>query len=380
MNASLVRSPKARRQRRLGLLLIAGAAATLSLLLVAAAGAKPIVFGVKGVVTRIAADGSRVALEVTKKGSCDRVIAWNATSKAFTGWTTGACGATPLSGVPEVAIGGTTVGWIEAGGGNNQELTFNAATIGKAAVKKSVLFVTNGNGAGGDKTGEYIGHLFGNGSALALNQWTVCHSLAPGAVDEESMAICKTPGVAGTDAYLVDSPVLKTYSGGAVKSVVSNGHTYQVSAVNNGRIAVAFETGQVPIYSLAGALQTTIPIPAGTVSGAALYGDQYFTIRNGALEVYSMTALVKSIPITASKPNLRAATDKYAVYVSGSSVHVVRISDGKDITLSTGGTPGAPADGMITSSGLFYASNVMTNKTAPGRVTFIPAAAIAGLF
>ena len=349
-----------------------------------AAAKPPVLFGVHGVIERIAADGPRVALETTATGGCDRVVTWNEATSAFSVWKTGincAGGATSAGqSVTELALAGTTAAWVEETAGNLEDLSVSTAAIGQATVKSNVDFAENGNGAASDPTGDYLGQLFGNGPVIAYNTWHVCEALAPGAVDESAMAICSAASSTGKTVDQVENASLRTDIGETVKTAASGPRMFMVVAVNAGRIAVQQSNGSVLLYSSAGAYQRSIPVPAGVFAGTELSGNQLVTLRNGSLEVYDTGtgALSKSIPITAPKPTLRGFSGGFAVYLSGATVRVIRLSDGKDVTIRVPGS--APADVQIDPSGLFYSYNVPTNKTAPGRVAFLSTAAVASLF
>ncbi len=370
-----------RMRRPIPLLVLAVAAAVSA----PGAGAKPpVLFGTHGLVERIAADGTRVALETTATGGCDRVVVWNEATKAFSVWKTGInCPGGATSGgqsVTELALAGTRVAWIEEAAGNLQDLSLRTATIGQAAPKLVGPVAENGNGASSDPTGDYLGRLFGNGSLLAFNTWHVCEALAKGAVDETAISLCSTPSSTAQNVDEIENANLRTDVGGIVKTATSGPSAFTIVAVNAGRIAVQQQNGSVILYSSTGTVLKTIPVPSGTFAGTVLSGNQLVTLRNGALEVYDATSagLTKSIPVAAPKPTLRGASGGLAVYVSGTAVHVVRLSDGKDVAIQPPGS--APVDAQIVPAGLFYSYNVPTNKTAPGRVAFLSTAAVVNLF
>jgi hypothetical protein len=69
-------------------------------------------------------------------------------------------------------------------------------------------------------------------------------------------------------------------------------------------------------------------------------------------------------------PELEAAQGDLAAYVVGAAVHVLRLSDGREIVVDT---PNAtdPAFARFVPSGLFYAFNESYAKR-PGRLVFVP--------
>jgi hypothetical protein len=373
-----------RRQREIAPLFVVVLSA--ALFAPAAGAASPVLFGTHGTVQRIAGDGNRVALETTTPGGCDRVVVWNEATKAYSSWATDLnCPGGGTSGgqsVTELALAATTAGWIEESAGDTiEDLTLATATVGHAKPNLSVLSHVYENGTpNSDPTGDWLGNLFGSGTLLAFNTWHVCEELPTGTVDEGEMSYCSTPSPTSQIVDVTQNPLLQTDIGGAVKTVASGPTSTTIVAVNGGRIAVQQSNGSVLLYSSTGALLNTISVTAGASAGTALSGTQLVTLGNGTLDVYDTASgtLTKSIPITAPKPTLRGASGGIAVYVSGTALHLVRLSDGKDVTIHPSGS--APVDAQITTSGLFYSYNVPTNHTAPGRVAFVSTANVVSLF
>ena len=59
-------------------------------------------------------------------------------------------------------LGGGQVAWLEQGGGNDLELILKVARL-SGGKPKEIEFVTNGNRAGGDPRGQWLGQLLGGG-------------------------------------------------------------------------------------------------------------------------------------------------------------------------------------------------------------------------
>ena len=81
-----------------------------------------------------------------------------------------------------------------------------------------------------------------------------------------------------------------------------------------------------------------------------------------------------SLPSTGPTPSLHDAQSGLAVYLRGRAVHVVRLADSKDVAYVV------PAgsqlvDAQLEPTGLSYAYN-LTRGRAPGRVVFVPWAAL----
>lgn len=360
--------------RVVALLAVAAAALTAG----SAGGAPgPLTFGTRGVIERIAADGQRVALATDKiKGSCDRIVVWNVAAKSFVAYKAG----TNCSGdetslpqyVKEVALAGTRAAWVERTGGNREELILMVGLPGKAKPAYAD-YQENGNGASGLPQGDYLGNVHADGDLLAYNTWHVCNLLPPGFEDDLAEPCTGTQPPVTEPRYGLDKQKLLRLDGTKSKAVKAGADTYAVVAVDAGRIAAQAASGKVTLFTDAGAVLKKIAVPAGTFAGTALQGNQLVTLRNGSIEVYDTGtgALAKTIPLPAGKAVLRDVDGGLAVYVKGLEVHVVRLSDGKDVLVTVPGS--APVDAQIEPQGLYY-SYTTPKSTAKGRVAFLPLA------
>ena len=349
-----------------GLALVAATAAALCTA-GAAAPTRTRTLATDGSVTALSADGARVAVATTGLArACDRVVLWNAPARSSARWAAHTnCGAgRQTSGgqrLTEVALAGSRALWVESISGNNQELALWSATPGR---KPSMLaFETNGNGAGGDPAGDYLGHVYADGTLAAFNTWRVC------------------PGIVGTIPPVCPP---RTISQQTLWRITPNGKaairrgpdTTYVAAVDAGRIAVQHPNGSVTLFSAAGAPLTQIAVPPGRLAGLALNGTQLAVIRDGSLEVYSTAtgALTKRIGLLSTPaPTLRDLDAGLAVYTAGRTVHVVRIATGRNRAWAT---PAAAVGAQLEKAGLWYAYNRATGS-ARGRVVFVPRALVA---
>src|SRR5881398_50369 len=160
-----------------------GSLATVGLIAVSLAGAaqsfgqalRPdAVFTIGGRVLLLAADGNRVAVTTEVKRACARrIVVWTAPGRVSTRVKPGILGCSG-DGVSRLAVGGGRVAWIEQGGGNDLEMMVMAAKLA-GGPRKQLEFVTNGDRAGGDPSGDWVGWLLGGDSLLTYNRWTqVC--------------------------------------------------------------------------------------------------------------------------------------------------------------------------------------------------------------
>lgn len=338
----------------------------------AAPAAASTIFGTRGSITAIAADGMRVAIATTAlKRSCDRIVVWDAAAKTFARFDAHTnCPGGETSGgqrVAEVALAGARVGWVESSSGNFQDLTLRTALLWEKKIA-GVAFAENHYGADASLDGDWIGKLYGDGSLLAFNTWHLCETQRP-----EGEPPCE-PGVESGYTIVTEQRLWKL-AGGVKAPVRAGPDALSIVAVDGGRIAAQRESGPVTVFGAAGAVLGTIAVPPGSFAGTVLQGSRLVALRNGALEVYDLGsgALAKTIELAPGKPapELRDVQGALAVYVRGLKVHVVRVTDGREATIAAAGE--GPVDAQLEPAGLFY-SYQLPRSTAHGRVAFVPLA------
>jgi hypothetical protein len=342
----------------------------------------------------IAADGSRVAVATTTEmeNVCDRVVVWSPRKRSSVSFKTGVCNdVSTIDDIWGLALAGKTAMWLEAGGGNWIELGVFSHTLGS---KKTKLVSPSASySLSAYESYEYgpytfLGNVFGAGNLLVFNSWTACMEVPDG----WDGATCSqsAPGSAPVMLYS-DQKLLKVVKGkgveiasapnthiGVTGSVSVEGPSVAVAvapavvAVDAKRIAAQNPDGSVTIYSAKGAVLRSIHVPSGTFSGFALQGSQLVTIRNNKLELYSVSTgkLVKAIPVPGGSQ--LGGLEKGLVTYVDYRIHVLRLSDRKDVTFSSPRSDFVNA--RIDTSGLVYAYN--TTGHAPGRVVFVPYAKV----
>ena len=341
----------------------------LSAALVTSGGAAPAAgrtLATAGRIVALSADGPRVAVATTGLArACDRVVLWNPAARTAGRWSAHTnCGGGATSGgqaLEEVALAGTRALWVESIAGNDQELALWSARPGQRPAM--LAFVANGNGAGEDPAGDYLGHLHADGTLAAFDTWHVCDRIPPDAAAAPPCA----PGQVGLQTLWRVTPAGK-------RAIRRAPDTTFVAAVDAGRIAVQHDDGSVTLFSSSGSPTKTIAVPDGTFAGLALRGTQLAVVRNGALEIYSTTtgALVARIALRASPaPTLRDLDAGLAVVTAGRTVRVVRVSDGRNRVWAA---PTAVVGAQLERPGLWYAYDV-AGRTR-GRVVFVPRAQI----
>jgi hypothetical protein len=348
-------------------------------------------------VTVIAADGPSVAVATSTENmnNCDKIVVWSPKKRTSVRFNTNSTCIDNRDGNDvhmrgrELALAGNTVLWLTAWPGMNIELVVSSHTLGSNRtdwVSSSAYYSLSAYEP--DDYGPYtfVANLFGAGNLLVYNSWAACMEIPAGS----SGATCpqSAPGNQPVLRYS-DQKLLKVVDGKSIE--IASAPDTQVAAtlpmsadgavpvvaavvaVDANRVALQYPDGSVTIFSADGAVLQSIPIRPGTFSGFALQGSQLVTIRNGKLELYDVASAthVKTIHLRGGSL-LGGLRRGLAAYV-GYKVHVVRLSDGKDVTFSPLRADLVAA--QITASGLFYSYNSSSDH-APGRVVFVPMATV----
>jgi VCBS repeat protein len=336
-------------------------------------------FSTRGLITKVAADGNRVAVKTTVKSSrsCGRILVWTAPGRRSRSFSTSnpGCGSILCergSGcVDELALGDGQVAWISRSGGNTLELMINAARLSGGPTRR-IEHVFNGAGAGGDQKGQWVGQLLGGGSLLAYHAWSVvCDSPDEVACDEGRATLRST-----------NERIVRISAGR--RSVVKRGEdSRRLRAVGGGRMALETE-GAITILGRSGARVATIPASPGDPTRAiGLSGTRLAVTRTFALDLYNAAngAKVKSIPLgPAAALALTGVNSRLALLRGPRRWVLVRLSDGRLIELPLpAGRASTIVDARLTTAGLFYAYNT-ARGSARGRIVFEPTARLLARF
>jgi hypothetical protein len=351
--------------------LTAGSAALVALAVAAGFGqagvSAPRTFSVTGAVTAIAADGPRVAIAVRNPAGCDRAIVWTAPGTvAQTYVSKGACAGAAFHGITEIAIAGNRVEWVATSGGNLQDMVLEAATVGRPQVSQ-VALGENQAGAEGGVDGDWIGHVYGDGTLLVYNTWHEC------ALSRRQGAPACGPGVPIGGIFYSKQTLWKLV--GLTKARIRSGEdAYAAVAVDGGRVALqSARDGGITVVDQHGHRITSAAITVGTSAGTAMQGTQVVTLRGTTMQVWDASSghLNGSVTLPAGTgaPVLQDLQSGLAVYLRGRAVRVVRLADSKSAAFVV---PGKRAvDAQIEPSGLFYAYN-LPRGSSRGRVVFVP--------
>jgi hypothetical protein len=320
------------------------------------------VFTISGRVLLLAADANSAAVTTEVKRACARrIVVWTAPERRSRSVKPGILGCSG-DGISRLAVGGGRVAWIEQGGGNNLEMSLRTASLGGGTVKQ-LEFVTNGDRAGADPAGDWVGQLFGAGSLLAYNSWTqVCDKPA----DQEC-------GEKDPQLRLTNQKLARIASGRRV--VVTRGtDAYQLIAVGGGRLAVE-AAGALTIRAASGAKVATVPVGDASARAVALSKTRLAIERTPMLDLYNpgTGAAEKSLPLgAAASLRLADVASKLALLRGPHRLVLVRLSDGRRLSFPL--RPGAAATlvgGRLTGAGLFYAYNTRSSSRS-GRIVFEP--------
>jgi hypothetical protein len=318
-----------------------------------AAGGLPVakVKNTAGWIESIDMDGARLAYDV-KSTSCNKLFVWNVTTGGaarVSGKQTCAADSTSTgAGVPEIAVAGRQIAWIVNLGGNTESDDYlYTATLPGLRERRVARAIRTGD-VGGKLVGGWIGGLVGDGDLLAVDTWRTDQS---GAV---ASAALRRIGQARLTALATGLPVIRAAS------------------ADGGRIAVARTDGTVALYAGNGAVLRTI-VPTSIKEVALEGGDLAVLSKTGTVEVYSASTGYRRAtwPVAAGAARLDLAVG-VAVYAVDRTVHLVRLADGKEISLPP--APRAIAGLEIEGPGIAYAYNTVKGIREVGNLAFVPTA------
>jgi hypothetical protein len=236
---------------------------------------------------------------------------------------------------------------------------------------KQLDYQVNGDRAGGDPTGGWVGNLVGAGSVLAYNRWTQACDRPPDATCGDGDPLLRVTGerlvriVAGRPAVVAQGP-----------------SAFALTAAGGSRFAVARADG-VATITAAGAPLAFVADPQSAIRGVGLSASTLALERTFTLDLYkpSSGAALRSILLgPAAALQLAGVTDKYALLRGPRRVVLVRLRDGAMARLAfPSGVIRSLVEARLTDAGLFYAYNLKRGAD-PGRVVFVAAPALAAAF
>ena len=312
----------------------------------------------------LAANRSRAAVVTTTTRGCGAIVVWTAPAHRLSRFRLGELGCN-FDGVDELALGHGQVAWLEAGGGNDLELTVMSGRLPRGRTKQ-LDYQVNGDRAGEDPTGGWAGNLVGAGSLLAYNRWTV---------------VCERP--AGEECSNGDPQARPTHEqlvridGGHTSTTRSGTDTYPLVAAGGGRFAIV-QDGGVATITARGEPRAFVRDSGAPPRTVGLTSSTLLVERAAALDLYDAGTGESrgSIALgTAAPLALAGVSEGYALLAGPRRLVLVRLRDGALVELKPGVSSFVGA--RLTVAGLFYAYNPTSRR---GRIGFVPARTLARTF
>lgn len=324
------------------------------------------VFSTPGLIKKLAADGARAAVVTTApKSNCGTIVVWTAPGRTSTSLKAHGCPSILCSAVcvGNVALGAGRVAWGTYAGGNSLEFDVWTARLSGGAAK-DIDFASNNNGAGGDPNGSYLGPVFGGGALLAYNQWTICDPVA-----DPHAGLCSP--VDPDTHHVLAKDQLKLISAAGKKMVVKQRTgAYRLEAVGGGRMAVQSADEVTVLAPSSVVLATVLTVQRDAPRALALSKRWLAVERKSTLDFIDPANGVEGPSFalgTAAPLRLAGVNSKLAVLSSANKLVLVRVSDGKQRSVTLARRP--IVDARLTEAGLFYAYNV-PRAAAQGRIVF----------
>src|SRR5262245_4406654 len=332
--------------------LAAIAALLLSLAVPAAAAPGPAVHvkNTNGWIESIGMDGSRLAYAVDGGTGCTKVFVWNVktqTAALVSGKRTCLADSTSTGGgVTQIAVADTRVAWLVNQGGNTESDDYLYTSSLPGWKERLVTSVIRTGNVDGTLTGSWLSSLVGGGDRIAVNQFTT-----------DGSGTVTTAALRRLDVALATIVVGKT--------------TLHATSLDRHRIAVLRTDQKVALCdSDSGRLLLTVsPSSAREV---ALRQDYIVVLtRTRTLDIFNANtgAQVRTLPVAAgaSKLDVHSGIATYAVV---RTVHVLRLSDGKDAVLAP--APRAIRALEIEAPGIAYAYDTIKGIKDVGNLAFVP--------
>jgi Tol biopolymer transport system component len=328
-------------------------------------------------VQELAADGDRVAYR-----SCGTIAVWRPGDASVVSQQVDRplCGETNI-GFYSLALAGDKIAWGSLRGGNVQTNALVVETVGEPATRVDVAtgYHTTGDPRGDERAGD----LIGAGSLLVFSTWAYCDEVVPATCP--GLSYGQGPTIASEELWRVREP---SWPGGCPSAggEQANGRCQQLRAepgplrpldADAGRIVVS---GDNATLVLDGDGRQLLSLPLST-QAAELTGADLVVLVPGGLRDYDAAtgALLHSWPLPdvasggfcgvpvflCGSPRLRLedAAHGLVAYVLDGQIHLLRLADGRDVTLHDGSIA------RFDDGGLFYA--YPASGVWRGRIRFV---------
>ena len=327
----------------------------LALALPASAAPGPVahVKNTNGWIESIAMDGPRLAYAVEGGSTCTRVFVWNVrTQSAALVSGKGTCGADSTStggGVTQIAVAGTRLAWLVNTGGNTESTDDLYTSSLPGWKERKVASAFRSGNVDGTLRGSWLGGLVGGGDRIALNQFTT-----------DASGTVATAALQRLDVRLATIAAGKT--------------TLRAASLDRHRIAVLRSDQKVALYDSDNGGRLLLTVAPSTAREVVLRQDYIVVLtRMRTLEIFNANtgAPVKTLAVAAGAARLDVHSG-VAAYAVGRTVHVLRLSDGKDAILAT--APRAIQGLEVEAPGIAYSYNTVKGIKDVGNLAFVPMA------
>ncbi len=316
-------------------------------------------------VTELAADGAQAATFACGTGDY-WFLAWNPVRRSTvlvdrSGCTSGS------SGISALGVAGHRLAWVPYDAGNYTESQLVTATVRRP---RSITRLTGTRVHNTDDgVGDDVGNIYGDGSLLVFNTWSVC---------EKSPYTDSCPPGA-PDGYHIYNENLWRIVGRRKRLLVASPDELTVLAVAAGRILVqrADDSLEIRRGSDGNLVRAFPPLRRGYQRAAVLDASELVVLDRMSghhWRVYDPVSGIQKRVLQAPAGAIPADVERgLLVYTVGRTVHVLRLADGRQRTFRApvprpryGSVE--PVLAQIEPAGLFYSSRVRHE----GHLRFVP--------
>jgi hypothetical protein len=290
-------------------------------------------------------DGARLAYAVEGGSTCTRVFVWNVrTQSAALVSGKGTCGADSTStggGVTQIAVAGTRLAWLVNTGGNTESTDDLYTSSLPGWNERKVASAFRSGNVDGTLRGSWLGGLVGGGDRIALNQFTT-----------DASGTVATAALQRLDVRLATIAAGKT--------------TLRAASLDRHRIAVLRSDQKVALYDSDNSGRLLLTVAPSSAREVVLRQDYIVVLTR-----------TKTLAVAAGAARLDVHSG-VAAYAVGRTVHVLRLSDGKDAILAT--APRAIQGLEVEAPGIAYSYNTVKGIKEVGNLAFVPMAKVTSLF
>jgi hypothetical protein len=266
------------------------------------------------------------------------------------------CGPYGPYGLLELAANGAHLAWLTFDdGGNHLYLNLQATSGTRVGMPHAIA--TGGNLSCAAATCDYAGEgdLHGDGALLVFDTW------------QQRGGPCEYHSCFREDKI---NGTLWRVQGSRAVEVRSEPEGLTALSVDRGRIAVLTSRGTIEVLTADGSIVRMFAFRPDDIDTAALSGGLLVVQHGNRVDVYDVGSgrLQTTRSFRGQRPRLTDAESGIATYVSGIEVHVLRLSDGKDLTIEPPGS--RPVLAQIESTGVLY--SYASHGRYRGRVVFVP--------